>query len=313
MSEYAKPLFETVNRKFTSFLNVDVCQDLDSTDAKVAFVGVPYGIPYEMAQCRSACAPDYIREKSLRFIRSMSDAHNFDWDLREFNLSKLPMIDCGNIYGDPMDFRATVDRATAAIAKMLDKGIFPVVFGGDDAIPIPVIRACKDHGPVTVIQIDEHLDFADERYGVKEGFSNPMRRASEMPWVKQIIHLGIHGYGCQEQVAATLAAGNKIITDREFHQHGTDSVLSQIPDDENYFITVDFDGLDPVCFPAVSNPEPGGMTFEQTNELFRGLAKKGKILGIDFAEMVPEHDLNGISGYCVGRLVVNLLHAVFQA
>ena len=34
--------------------------------------------------------------------------------------------------------------------------------------------------PITVLQVDAHLDFRDEVDGVREGYSSPMRRASEM-------------------------------------------------------------------------------------------------------------------------------------
>ncbi len=37
-----------------------------------------------------------------------------------------------------------------------------------------------------------------------------------------------------------------------------------IPMGENYFITVDMDGLDPTFMSAVSHPEPGGLTFRES-------------------------------------------------
>jgi arginase family enzyme len=49
--------------------------------------------------------------------------------------------------------------------------------------PFLFLRAEK-FGPVTVLQIDAHLDWRDERAGVKHTFSSTMRRASEMRWVE---------------------------------------------------------------------------------------------------------------------------------
>ena len=37
--------------------------------------------------------------------------------------------------------------------------------------------------PICVVQIDAHLDFVDERFGVREGHGNVMRRIAEMEHV----------------------------------------------------------------------------------------------------------------------------------
>ena len=38
-------------------------------------------------------------------------------------------------------------------------------------------------GPFHILQIDAHLDFVDERHGVRYGHGNPMRRAAEKDYV----------------------------------------------------------------------------------------------------------------------------------
>ncbi len=308
-----QPLCEAPGKDFVSFLDVPVDTDIDNLVADAAILGVPYGIPYAVGQGRSASAPDYIRKKSHRFMRATGNARNLDRDCREVNLSNIIIADCGNVFTDPANIHGSIAGVTEAVKKILRKNAVPIVFGGDDAIPIPVIRAYEEFGPIVVIQIDEHLDFADEINGVREGYSSPMRRVSEMPWVKQTVQIGLHGFTCAKQFATATDAGNILITENEVHDRGIDAILEQIPSGENYFITVDFDGLDPAVFPAVSHPEPGGLNYHETRDLLSGLAKKGRIAGIDFAEMVPDHDLNGLSGHTVGRLVVNMLHAMIEA
>ena len=44
----------------------------------------------------------------------------------------------------------------------------------------PIIEAFADKGPIHIIHFDAHLDFVDERHGVRYGHGNPLRRASEM-------------------------------------------------------------------------------------------------------------------------------------
>ena len=191
----------------------------------------------------------------------------------------------------------------------------PIVFGGDDAVPIPVIRAYREFGPIVVVQIDQHLDFRDEVDGVREGYSSPMRRVSEMDWVEKIVQVGLRGTGSGriDDVEDALTSGNVLISEREVHEQGIAAVLERIPDDANYFITLDFDGLDPAISPAVSHPEPGGLTFAEAADLLRGLPKKGRVVGMDMVEFVPQHDLHGLGGHTAGRLILNLIHAMIHS
>ena len=50
-----------------------------------------------------------------------------------------------------------------------------------------MFRAFEGRGPLTVVQIDAHLDWRDEVRGEKYGWSSPMRRASEMPWIRRMV------------------------------------------------------------------------------------------------------------------------------
>lgn len=298
---------------FVSFLGLPAETDLHSLDAAVAVLGVPYAIPYAVDQVRSGIAPDYLRRHSSRVMRAMGNGINFERDCQPINLSQLKMVDCGNIVSDPMDPRVAVERTTAAIKAIVAAGAVPLVFGGDDAVPIPVARGLAEAGPLTVIQIDQHMDFADERHGVREGYSSPMRRIAEMPWVRQSVQIGLHSYGTADQVEAARAAGNLIFTEAEVHRRGVADILGQLPDGENYFITIDLDGFDASVMPAVSHPEPGGLTYAEARELLCGLAAKGRIVAVDWVEMVPEHDWHGQSAYAVCRLITQMLHAMQQS
>ena len=88
--------------------------------------------------------------------------------------------DAGDIVRGVESFQDYVRLATAVIRAILERGAIPVVLGGDHATTIPVLKAGRR--PLYVVQIDSHLDWRDEREGLKDGLSSPMRRASEMPW-----------------------------------------------------------------------------------------------------------------------------------
>ncbi len=311
--ELAAPLTHIPGKYFQSFLNAPTVADLrhwPEPMPRAAVIGVPYAMPYAMGQSRSAGAPAYLREKSLRFVKTAQPCRNFDYAAAPMDLSHIHLIDCGDVPFDPLDIPAGVARSTAAISAILARGAVPLIFGGDDAVPIPALRAFEHHGPITVIQIDEHLDWAREIHGITDGYSSPMRNAAAMPWVEQTVQLGLHGFGLAEHYEDARRAGNILITENEIHKQGIASALRRIPDGRKYVISLDVDGLDASICPAVSHPEPGGLNFHEANDLLTGLARQGTIAGLIVAELVPEHDVHGLGGHTLSRLVVNLLHAL---
>lgn len=297
------------------YMGAGVVTDVKALEADIAFLGVPYGIPYAMGQSRSFGAPAYLREKSSRFRHALSGGYNFDFGGELLDGKDVRIVDCGDVPGDPLDVRGTVERATEIVATILARGAVPIVFGGDDAVPIPVVRAYEEFGPLVVIQIDQHLDFKDEVNGVREGYSSPMRRISEMEWVTQVVQMGQGGIGSAltSDYEEALAAGHLIFTDWDVHEVGMDAVLAEIPEAADYFVTVDYDGLDPSIAPAVSHPEPGGLTFAEAVALLRGLAAKGRIVGMDWVEFVPDHDLHALGAHTTGRLILNTINAMVRA
>ena len=111
-----------------------------------------------------------------------------------------------------------------------------------------MLRAFEGRGPITLVQIDQHIDWRDEVNGVREGLSSPIRRASEMPHIGEIFQIGLRATGSArtEEVEAARAYGAHLITAYELHDVGMDAILARIPDGGRYYITVDMDGMDPV-------------------------------------------------------------------
>ncbi|MCP4622964.1 MAG: hypothetical protein GY850_05475 [bacterium] len=150
----------------------------------------------------------------------------------------------------------------------------------------------------------------DERDGVKDGFSSPMRRASEMPWVSGVAQIGLRGQGSarQKEVDEAVACSKCILVKaEELHEQGVPGVLNRIPDATCYYLTVDADGLDPSIAPGVAYPTPGGVTYYQLFNLMRGLAAKGTMRGMDFVEVVPEYDVARITSLFAARQILNFI------
>jgi len=213
----------------------------------------------------------------------------------------------GGVGGDP-DWRLVAGhykRAEAAIRKIRAAGALPITIGGDHGIPIPIFRALDGEGPITLVQIDAHLDWRDNVNGVREGYSSPIRRASEMAHIAEIFQLGIRGQGSArvEEVEAARAYGSNIVTANEWQDIGTAALLERIPAGGRYYLTIDADGLDPAVMPAVEGPAPGGISYRQTIELIKGLFAKGRVVGMDIVEIAPARDVNEITSMTAGLFI----------
>jgi agmatinase len=155
-----------------SFLDAPRCTDLQSLDADFAIIGVPNGWPYTMdaVTSPSSTAPRAIREQSCRLAPFIG---HYDWDSGGplFGGRDVRIVDCGDVAMSPGAFADNSARTTAAIAAILDRGAVPIVLGGDHAISIPAFRAYAHRESMVIVQIDAHMDWRDERYGVREGLS----------------------------------------------------------------------------------------------------------------------------------------------
>lgn len=296
------------NEPELAFLGLPVHTDLASVDADVAVLGVPHGWPYPRPGATAGCAeaPSAVRRRAHRLERFRG---NWDFDL---DAPMLPrdderrLVDCGDVPGDPADGPGNSQRITEAVDALLERGALPICIGGDDSVPIPILRAFAGRGPITVLQVDAHLDYRDEVQSVRDGYSSPMRRASEMGHVERIVHVGLRGVGSARpsDVEDSRAAGNRLITAREVREHGVGWVLEQLPAEALVFISFDCDGLDPSVFPAVSAPSPGGLSYPDAFELLAGV--RNRLVGAVFTEYVPARDVNDISALVVLRLAALL-------
>ena len=295
----------------SGFLGAPVETDPDRLDADVAILGVPFGWPYPRPGSTAGCAlaPAAVRSRSGRLARFRG---NWDFDL---DGPMLPVdgppriVDAGDVPGDPSDGAGNAARTTEAVAAVLRRGVVPVCVGGDDSVPIPILRAYEGRGPLVVLQVDAHLDYRDVVDGVHEGYSSPMRRASEMDHVARVVHIGLRGVGSARaaDVDDSRAAGNLLVTARELHEMGVGGVLAAMPEDASIFVSFDCDGLDPSVLPAVSAPAPGGLTYLEATDLLAGIGPR--LAGAAFTEYVPALDVNETSALVVARLMIALIAA----
>ncbi len=314
-----KKITESPDTKPSTFFGFPLVTNLHNLDADIAILGIPYGMPYEpsaMVNDQSR-APDAIRQAtSLSDIR-YSKTH-FDWDLGGplFDDRDIKVVDCGNVKADMIDHKEHYRCAEQAAGKVFGTNTILITLGGDHGISIPVMRALEVHGtPITLVHVDAHLDWRDEVNGERKGYSSPIRRASEMPWIDKIVQIGMRGIGSArtDEVKDALAYGSNIISAYDMHDVGMDAVLDRIPGNGPYYLTIDADGIDPTIMPGVIAQTPGGFSWVQIRKLIHGLVKKGRVLGMDLVEIAPKYDVGNISMIHAERLICNFIGASVRA
>lgn len=300
-----------------TFLEFPFADDLDDLSADIAILGIPFGMPYQAAAMANdqSRAPDAIRHASLDIDYTRN---HYDWDLGGPLLDgrDIRIVDCGNVTADRADHKAHYRRAEQAARKIIGVNATIITLGGDHGVPIPVMRALEEHGSqITLVHVDAHLDWRHEVNGEAEGYSSPIRRASEMPWFDKIVQIGIRGIGSARKGEAddARAYGADIITAYEMHDIGMDAVLDRIPDGGPYYLTIDADGIDPTIMPAVVAQTPGGLDWVQTRKLVHGLVSKGRVLGMDLVEIAPKYDVGNITMIHAERLICNFIGAAVRA
>ncbi len=288
---------------------------IDFARADAVIFGAPHGSPYPgMRADFSAPAPNALRN-ALQEDAAWTD--HWDYDLGGPLLGEKPFsfVDAGDLNTTAEDGSGNRELIKQATEEIVRAGATPILLGGDDSVPIPFFEGLSALGPLTIVQVDAHIDWRQERRGEPMGFSSTMRRASEMDHIEQIIQVGIRGLGSarREEVEIAEDWGAEIVTARAVHAQGIDAALRHIPDGANCIITFDCDALDAGIMPAVLAPTPGGLTYTQAIDLIAGVAAKGKIAAFDMIEFVPERDANGVAAITAARIIANVVGTIARA
>lgn len=295
-----------------TFLGLETCTDLDQLDAPIALIGAPCATPYRSvgAYCRNASSA---LRSATRSLTPNLDRHDFDSGGPLFPEPRLRPVDCGDLPFDEADGAGNRETIHSTVSHVLKRGAVPIVMGGDDSVPIPMIFALGGTGrKYTILQIDAHIDWREEHMDERMGLSSTMRRASEMPHIERIIQVGARGIGSAstQDYLDALAWGVSFVTAYDLHRHGVNSVLELIPRDSEIIVCVDADGLDPAVVPGVIARCAGGLSYYQTVDLIRGAAARGRIAAMDFVEFMPEQDVDGIGGSNLARLIMTAMGVI---
>lgn len=287
--------------------------DWDTIDADVAVLGAPFDFGTQW-RAGARQGPRGVREASTLFSFGHAGAYDHEDDITYLPAGKFTMVDIGDadiVHTDTMASHANIEYGVRAILKA---GALPVVIGGDHSVNIPCINAFEGQGDIHVVQIDAHLDFVDERHGVRYGHGNPMRRAAEKDYVSGLTQIGIRNVSstARDGYEDARRMGSDILSVRQFRKLGVEAVLDRIPAGRRYYLTLDIDGFDPSIAPGTGTPSHGGFVYYEVLELIDGLARRGEIVGLDLVEVAPDYDPTGSTTILAAQILLNAIGRILH-
>jgi agmatinase len=299
-----------------TFAKAPPCVDWDAIHADVAVIGVPNDMG---TQWRSGArfGPRGIREASTLFSFGHAGAYDHEDDKMYLTRDQVRIVDVGDADIVHTDMVKSHANTEFAVRKILAAGAMPVALGGDHSIHAPVIKAFDAADPIHIIHFDAHLDFVDERHGVRYGHGNPLRRASEMAHITGMTQLGIRNVSSSnyQDYRDARSAGSNILSVRQVRKLGVPGVLDSIPIAKNYYMTIDIDGFDPSIAPGTGTPSHGGFLYYEVLEIIQALVQRGggNIIGMDLVEVAPAYDLSGVTSILAAQLLLNSIGFIFDA
>lgn len=291
-----------------SFMGVPFSTNV--SQSKAAIIGIPFDCGTHPSRIGSRQGPQSIREQSA-LVRP------YQPPLADFNpLTRLNVVDCGDVDVTPGVIHESFDRIEAAILRIAEAGTIPVTMGGDGAVTLPQLRALhKIYPDLVVLHIDAHTDTypgsgnqPHDLYNTATTFT----RAAEEGVVdtKNSMHIGPRGTVSRQSVFEhTREYGYGLIDGDELFQRGFDDVLSLVHKQfagKPVYLCFDMDFFDPSCAPGVCTPTWGGATAREGLSLLQGLAGLN-FVAFDVNTVSPPHDVGGMTGFLAATVMIQCL------
>ena len=297
----------------STFAKRPYVENWDAIEADVCILGAPFDAG---TQWRSGArfGPRGVREASTLFSFGHAGAYDHEDDAT-YLPGDVRIVDIGDadiIHTDTVNSHANIETGVRAILKA---GALPVVIGGDHSVNIPCVNAFEDQGDIHILQIDAHLDFVDERHGVRYGHGNPMRRAADKSYVTGLTQLGIRNVSstAKEGYVDARNMGSDILSVRQVRALGPKETVARIPEGARLYITIDIDAFCPSIAPGTGTPSHGGFLYYDVLEILQQVAQRHQIVGIDLVEVAPDYDPTGSTSILAAQVLLNLLGFIFHA
>lgn len=290
-----------------TFMRLPHVQTLDDVDFIVAGIPFDTGCTFNIG---SRFGPQAIRQCStiIKPYNPILDVNIFDY---------CSGVDYGDFNTVPGYIEETYTKVEEGLTPVFEKGIIPVVMGGDHSVTLPELRAAaKKYGPVALVHFDAHSDTYDSYFDKKYNHGTTFRRAIEEGLLipENSIQVGIRGHFYEPQnLQDAKDLGLEVITGPELHQIGIQETIKRIRErsqDKPIFCSFDIDFLDAAYAPGTGTPEICGFTTWEAQQLVQGSLKGKNVIGYDLVEVLPGADPSNITSFAAAGIMYEFISLI---
>jgi agmatinase len=226
----------------------------------------------------------------------------YDIDLKreisEVGICTLPHVE--PLLNRPQDM---IDRVYQVIGSLVQMDKFVVLLGGEHSLSLGAVRAYKEAFPeLSVLQLDAHADLREEYLGTRYGQASVMRRILELCPISQV---GVRSLSLEEDRFMRKQNLTPFYTSDLVSDSGSmDRIIDSL--NEDVYITIDVDVLDPSIMPAVGTPEPDGMSWRQVVDIVQSVALHRHVVAFDLMEFCPQEGPNSCA-FTLAKLAYKLI------
>jgi agmatinase len=225
---------------------------------------------------------------------------------QQASLADIKYTDLGDLFLPPGQKDRVLADIASAVAEVRGKGQFPIAFGGEHLVALPLIlSAFQAHPDLALVHFDAHADLRPNLWDDTLTHATIIARAAE-----QIGYQNLHQFGIRSGSIEEWQIAQQHDTIRPFTVDAIREVLDRLGDRPIY-LTVDMDVLDPSLYSGTGTPEPGGIDY---STLMAGLKLfKGKrLVGMDCLELAPHYDPTGVSAMTMAKTLREMIILAHQ-
>ena len=298
-STFLTPRFSGIS----TFMRLPHVQTLEDVD--VAVVGVPFDTG-QTFRTGARLGPRSIRNFSS-LVRCSSNYHKiniFDY---------VSAVDYGDVPVVPGFIQETYESMVNVLSPMYERGIVPIVMGGDHSVTLGELRAAaKQYGPVSLLLFDSHTDTTDTHFGQKFTHGTLFRRAVDEGLINphKSMMVGMRGsLNHVDDYDEARELGFDVITTDELLDMGIPALISKIKEtlkDERVFLSFDIDFIDPAFAPGTGTPEVNGVYPREAFKILRQLSDL-EFIGLDLVEVLPAYDQGEITAALAANIMFEMM------
>lgn len=217
------------------------------------------------------------------------------------SLQDIAYADLGDLLLPPGQKERVLEDIASAVTEIRGRGLFPIAFGGEHLVALPLILAAfRDHPDLALVHFDAHADLRADLWGDPLTHATVIGRAADALGWGNLHQFGIRS-GSREEWEMARAH-------RTLHPFTVEAIQTtlQALGDRPIYVTLDMDVLDPSLYPGTGTPEPGGIDYAT---LLAGLKcfKGRRLVGMDCLELAPHYDPSGVSAMAMAKTLREMI------